>query len=45
MSICLIDCQGNLIGILRLAGTTLIADLESLRRLGTHKIAPVKKGV
>jgi hypothetical protein len=45
MSIRLIDCQGNLIGILRLAGTILVADLETLRRLGTHKIELVKQGV
>lgn len=38
MSLRIVDLTGNVLGILVLPGTTLLADLEALRRLGAHRI-------
>lgn len=38
MSLRIIDLTGNVLGILALPGTILLADLEALRRLGAHRI-------
>lgn len=41
MSLRIVDFTGNLLGILVLPGTVLLADLEALRRLGAHRIEVV----
>ena len=38
MSLRIVDLAGNVLGILELPGTVLLADLEALRRLGVHKV-------
>lgn len=44
MSLRIVDFTGNVLGILMLPGTILLADLEALRRLGAHRIevVPIK---
>jgi len=41
MSLRIVDLSGNVLGILVLPGTVLLADLEALRRLGAHRIEVV----
>lgn len=41
MSPRIVDLTGNVLGILVLPGTTLLADLEALRRLGAYRIEPM----
>lgn len=43
MSIRIIDYQGNVLGMLQLLETVLLADLEPLRRLGAYKIEVIRK--
>lgn len=38
MSFRIVDRNGNLLGMLRLQGSVRVVDLESLRRLGAHKV-------
>lgn len=38
MSLRIVDLAGNVLGILVLPGTVLLADLEALRRLGVHRV-------
>jgi len=38
MSLRIVDLAGNVLGVLELPGTVLLADLEALRRLGAHRI-------
>lgn len=44
MSLRIVDFTGNVLGILVLPGTILLADFEALRRLGAHRIEvmPIK---
>lgn len=42
MSLRIIDHAGNVLGMLYLSGTILLADLESLRRLGAYRIELIK---
>lgn len=42
MSIRIIDYHGNVLGMLQLLETVLLADLESLRRLGAYKIEVIR---
>ena len=44
MSLRIVDFTGNVLGILVLPGTILLADLEALRRLGAHRseVVPIK---
>lgn len=43
MSVCIIDQAGNVLGMLQLSGTILLADLESLRRLGAYRVELIKR--
>lgn len=43
MSIRVIDYHGNVLGMLRLLETVLLADLEALRRLGAYKIEVIRE--
>ena len=38
MSLRIVDLAGNILGVLELPGTVLLADLEALRRIGAHRI-------
>lgn len=38
MNLRIMDLNGKMLGMLQLPPTVLIADLESLRRLGAHRI-------
>lgn len=44
MSLRIVDFTGNVLGILVLPSTILLADLEALQRLGAHRIevVPIK---
>lgn len=44
MSVRIIDSAGNVLGMLQLSGTILLADLESLRRLGAYRVELIKRG-
>lgn len=43
MSLRVMDFNGKMLGILKLPATVLVADLESLRRLGAHRIELVSE--
>lgn len=45
MSVRIIDQAGNVLGMLQLSGTILLADLESLRRLGAYRVELIKRCV
>jgi len=42
MSLRILDQAGNVLGTLYLSGTVLLADLESLRRLGAYRVELIK---
>lgn len=44
MSVRIIDHDGNVLGMLQLSGTILLADLESLRRLGAYRVELIRRG-
>jgi hypothetical protein len=44
MSVRIMDRAGNVLGMLQLSGTILLADLESLRRLGAYRVELIKRG-
>lgn len=38
MSLRIMDFRGNLLGVLRIPASVRVSDLESLRKLGAHRI-------
>lgn len=44
MRLRIIDQAGNVLGMLHLSGAVLLADLESLRRLGAYRVELIKHG-